>query len=439
MALFIIILFVISSNTHALQPCATPEQVTSFNIGFDYNGSELSALPGVNKDIQTMNDISKIVGKKTFIYRDKDVTDKHSFLESLKLQASGVDTVFFNFSGHGLVLKSGEFALMLPKAPRNCTTAKFYKKPINGFYRSVALKSQVKEESNKLSEIDTTVSLGNHISPVFDDTSKDCSRYVVKASEIADVFRGKTVFGLVDSCFSGALKNESGMNLMYSTSNTQTAIDTPSGGILFNAVKKMMHEYSCSVDSKQSGMLTLTEIMNKLPAVYFVSEQDKKVKVTTLPIEKAESLLRESIISHQNAKNNEELIRSKITNSELEYNGQTLGGNLEIGNVNYLNGNCFQLSQYDQKECKSALTSSFKLKNSVTIKCKNKNVSLETDQEAQILSDDSKKKMYLALFSNQCSTPVWINKNLLREEKNNYMQNFDLPKENTSDISNEQK
>lgn len=183
-----------------------PDNHAKINITFSYdqNDSGMQRLPGVGTDAITFQSYNKDLPGPSLNINDGDVKTKAEFLTKLKDVAAGKEIINFNYSGHGITLPSFYKGDSLELDEKGNLKLDFTKKEIEWMIPLPF--SEIPKECDPEIKRDEIVSrlvdgqkLDHESLPV------KCLDYFVTAHELFSIFENKKVYGLVDSCFSGAL------------------------------------------------------------------------------------------------------------------------------------------------------------------------------------------------------------------------------------------
>ncbi len=380
--------------------CPKKEYIISLNMTQTYYRTKFSKLPGVDKDRDSMHRISEKLSGKSVDFNDDDLIgrDKHFVLSRMRELSKDFTSVFFNYSGHGLVNSKGVFAIPLVSAPEKCFKKGHLKKSksIDSFYKGMmtqsyylqkkgiaieAKPSESLEKNNSKNQKPATESIALNTASekipvlvqIFNDQDKDCLNYVITAEDIKKTFNDKSIFGFIDSCYSGALKNTTGINMIYSASDTQTSADLKSGGVLFGLVDKIMSEYACVEDHNRNGQLSLKEISNKLPVVAIADDSGTSVEL--MSIDDAKKKLEETLKSQLSELTSFNKVKDHSYVTDLsnapDIPGQTLNSNFNKSGL--YEAQCFDLVSYDSKNCDSIQYARYFLKEPMKFNCSGKN------------------------------------------------------------------
>lgn len=276
----------IYSSAFSMDDCPSKDSVVSFNIGFTYIKSpKIPKLTSPAVDMETMREISSYVSSESYDIDDQMITTKEDFLARIKKKAERKSSVFFNFSGHGILTSKGEFALALPNVPGNCFKNVKASKKVDSLYRGIissdyaakSLQSLARAEnleilSDQRDARDIQESINADIEipisiQVFNEKDSNCKKFFITGPELIETFAGKKIYGFIDSCFSGAIQKNAAFNAVYSSSDSQVSADNQYGGVMFALVKKLMVDYSCSLTNLESNKLSLQAISDLLPKV----------------------------------------------------------------------------------------------------------------------------------------------------------------------------
>lgn len=419
-------LFIILSSqaTFGIKVCPTNEAMVAINIGFNYHRTESGKLPGVNYDILAMKKLTEALKPaKAFMHLDQDITSKEAFLIKLQEQALGKPIVFFNYAGHGFPTEEGEFAIQLPiNIPTSCVLGVRQPRAVTNFYRNTMRLSVSGQQDNESSD-GPKREIINDLKYDRIKNTPECRKYYITASEIAEVFKGKRIYGLIDSCFSGALKMNQGMNFIYSTSDSQIAQDGKQGGFLFNAFEKMLYEYSCDKSSKPAASLNLADLMDRIPAVYMAKESG----VSSVPIEEAQKQLIDAIMKWQQDKNSKSK-QNKM--AELIDTTQTMGSNSEK-NQQEKYADCIQFSKLDPKKCEEPTKQVAKLNKNLEISCQSnefltrtRTFRLQKNHSVRIVNSTDEESLVMV---EECLNAVWIKNDVIVFEKVPFLDQIQLP------------
>jgi hypothetical protein len=267
---------------------------TVINVGLTYEKSKFGHLPGVKKDVATMN---KIFGrfKHKANFSDQNFKDKEDFIREITIQVSaakkrggGHPSIFFNYAGHGILTKDGGFSIPLPSLPSSCMlkqelqftgveNAKMYRGSFSVSYLEaqrglgrIELNACDKKRNFQVVECDDK--LFTKTVYVVNDLDPNCAKYIVTSNDFKKLFEGTELFGFVDACHSGALTSLPGSSFIASTQAHELASDE-GGGQLFSFVDDAISKYSCSLQKKPSeDSLSLLDLWRSLPKVsYYVT------------------------------------------------------------------------------------------------------------------------------------------------------------------------
>ncbi len=282
-SLLVVVLLLGLAKSDALV-CPDKSQVSVINMSFDYLQSDntLPRLMGARRDREVMNKYLQAQQPgKTLTVTDDSFQSKAALLAKIRKQIEKDQQVVFNYAGHGMLIKRKndfEFAIPLPNMPQRCVD-KIEDVEILGkqgqLYRTMMSRS-LQETLERHSMIKTRGASSKkkgvqvYDVTVFKDDDPSCDKYVLTASDLRETFGDRDVSGIIDSCHSGALKGfKRGMNIIYSAQPLELASeDDYGGGMLFNMIGKLVDEKACRLSPQESGVLSMTEVMNRLPPVF---------------------------------------------------------------------------------------------------------------------------------------------------------------------------
>lgn len=292
----VVLILFFSVNTPAKVCLIDYTQV--INLSFNYENSALGFLPGVNQDRKTMKDLFGEKGQQTNLV-DKDIYNKEDILKVFKdkiafAKSKGISPVdiYFNYAGHGLLTKTGGFAIPLPSTPKNCLKeieVKFQGDQNESLYRGLYSTTYLNEATSrglgriKLNDCSSSRGLGrkencksDHFTKtvtVFDDTDPNCFKYFLTSEDLESITKDANLYGFIDSCHSGALTKSKGINVVASAQAHELAADDPkNGGKLFQFARDLVDKYSCSISDEEFDRMNLGHVLNKLPKVHMTPE-----------------------------------------------------------------------------------------------------------------------------------------------------------------------
>lgn len=221
----------------------------SVTLAMEYNKSKsvLKPLVGVKADTKIYTEIAKGFTDNIQVINDSHtefVASKQRLLQHLTKITKSHPVVNLNIAGHGLLNSQNEFMLLLPSFPAACARV------APNEYRRFEKRDQVSWDQF------------------------DCDRYVVTAKELAKVLKGKKVFGLIDTCYSGAIDLGSEASFIYSAQGHQKANDSESGGLITQKIKEVIRNKNllCQMDQDRSKSISFAELIQDLPSVYLPIE-----------------------------------------------------------------------------------------------------------------------------------------------------------------------
>lgn len=218
------------------------KKIVSINIGFNYID-----LVGTQRDIIFYKQLAKnyTSNSKDINNFNNEIITKSGFIAQLKQAVQEGEIINLNYSGHGAVNKAGEFSIVLPGDHSKCFKS-------TGNYRGLArIESRPQSLTVPLAEINA-----------------ECDQLLVSVKELQPIFKGKKVFGFIDSCFSGAINVGDRSNVLYSSQRTQVSAGDASGGEFTKYVQKVIEEKSCKIDFDKDGQLSLEELTSEFPPVW---------------------------------------------------------------------------------------------------------------------------------------------------------------------------
>lgn len=231
------------------------KKIISINIGFNY-----ADLVGTQNDILFYKKLAKnfTSNSKDINNFNKEVITKSGFLAQLKEAAQEADIINLNYAGHGIVNSHGEFSIVLPGDYSKCFKSE-------GQYRG-------------LGRIDSRPQ--SIIAPL-PPLSADCEKFLVSVKDLQSIFKGKKVFGFIDSCFSGAINVGDRSNVLYSSQSNQVSNGDGAGGAFTKYVQKVIEEKACKIDFDKDGQLSLEELTSEFPPVWLKLNESAGIQSST--------------------------------------------------------------------------------------------------------------------------------------------------------------
>ncbi len=305
--------------------CPSKNEVVAINIGFNYttvanylaahqNKTITEGLDGAEGDLDLYNKITEPLCGHRFSIKDSshEAIDHDTFLKFIKDRTKDAKAVHLNYSGHGVITSDGEWALLLPNGA-NCKTrsVKFdeakalieKRKLSQKLYRGYYGESFV-AEAKGLEKVDATKAVHVTDSPknravvqeavdslqtieVIDDIG-ECKKSLVKASELQAAIGDKNIYGIFDSCYSGALTGYSNFSVLTPVQWDEGASESDDliNGKLCRQIKQNLKLRNCKETKDSVGLGELIEgFSNKSQAdeVSFVEAQGRvvdKIKFT---------------------------------------------------------------------------------------------------------------------------------------------------------------
>ena len=225
------------------------KKTVSVTMGFDYKGASLPELPGSVADREFYRKtVGEAAARQGHLLTDKDAAKgKTAILAKLKSLTSKAEFVNFNFTGHGFVTQTGEFAIALPTMPRAmiiaCLEEGVIRKPEQLDRRNAAADKPAPKGV-------ACTGLENHM---------------ISQKELRDIFGSKKVFGFADACHSGGLDlGPNSMMVSASRRNELAAEDTATNQGAFT--KKLQGTLlKCAADRNKDGFISIGESAQGVP------------------------------------------------------------------------------------------------------------------------------------------------------------------------------
>lgn len=265
----------LSSECWAGQSC---DDSVVINLTMDYSAVQFNAgkLPGVLKDREILHQIYGDGPNVHYIDVNPKTANKQEILAKIKKMVEGHDHVIFNYSGHGL--KSYTNPAYSPndvkqavvdlgnrnagtEAQFQIPTPKFYdcsSKATSGCQQGCVVK--VKSPGMSVSELSSLYSSCEqacdnvNINP---DLGKCYQANAISADDLSAAFKGKRMTGMIDACYSGALKlKDVPYSFVGSVDEWSKAPDSAEGGVLSRAAKQLCGRMSNGKGYVQPFQLT---------------------------------------------------------------------------------------------------------------------------------------------------------------------------------------
>ncbi len=195
----------------AAQPACKPQQrqeTVSLNLAFNQGrvNRGFVDLNNVAEDARTQKQLSQIWSARSFEMNEQTpfqtMMEKKELLAILTKNIGSAKYVNFNYSGHGILLADGEWAIPLPAMPPSLLAK---------------CRGDIRLENDK-----ANARKAKSWSPGCEGLEK----YVVRSSDLRKAFAGKKVFGLNDSCFSGGLDLGPNSSMLNSAGRDQISDDS---------------------------------------------------------------------------------------------------------------------------------------------------------------------------------------------------------------------
>ena len=243
--LFFYVSVILAFNADADCPSDMRAKTVSITLGLDIGemNAGFSPLRGVQDDANYYKELSdSFASRKALVSADllnSMHANKQTFLASMQKTIGNAQYVNFNYVGHAVQTANCEWAFVLPSAPsvlmQSCSSL-FKSDP-----STKCAKAAPRKPSVKCSELD---------------------QYIVTASDLKAVFAGKKVFGINDSCFSGAADFGADSYMVNSARGSQGAHDQ--FGFSQYLKKVALSPYGCALDKNHDGQINFAEFANSL-------------------------------------------------------------------------------------------------------------------------------------------------------------------------------
>jgi len=220
--------------------CSDPsfKKTASISVAFAYTHSGFGGrfqLPNAVNDgvfYSGGSFVHHFTTNKTLISDSNGRISKQAFLAKIAAAAGDSEYVNFNYSGHGVRLEDGRWALVLPTIPLDLMAKCF--PHFSGTGKSMAV---------------------FNIHPTCDKFKN----YVVTADEIRTALSGKKIFAVIDACYAGAADFGPDSGTFVSSLASQLSEDgTTNHGAFTQHLAQMLRD--CRYDRNGNGEVSVDEV-----------------------------------------------------------------------------------------------------------------------------------------------------------------------------------
>lgn len=246
------LLFTFFATSEVTCPPDMREATAAITIGFGYTGGSSPLVTTTNDALFYHSRIGAAVSKSPKFISDADIKGrgKSAFLAMIKKQVAGKQFVSFNYAGHGNRYTKGRWAMILPGMPA--------------------------EDEEKCQIFYERMSYGLPAGEDKEGCEKIYDKYTVTDEELRNIFKGKKVLAINDSCNSAKANLGSSVVHIPSALEDQPAFDKLSNnskhGAMTGRIKEQFNQ--CEWDTNKDSRLDAEE----LTARYAVSRPGRQSK-----------------------------------------------------------------------------------------------------------------------------------------------------------------